>query len=168
VAVEIRAAARRDATAIAEVHVASWRAAYRGMLDDGYLDRLTPSDRSAMWSTWFDAPDPSDLLLVAVVDDGVVGFLEGGRADGDDTAPEIRALYLDPAWTCRGIGSMLLERASDTFREGGFPRAVLWVLATNAGARRFYERAGWYADGTEDTYEIAGIAYPTVRYAAEL
>jgi RimJ/RimL family protein N-acetyltransferase len=50
----------------------------------------------------------------------------------------------------------------------GYTRAVLWVLSTNAGARRFYERAGWRANGIEDTYEINGVRYPTMRYATEL
>ena len=37
----IRTATPEDARAIAEVHVASWRAAYRGVLPDTYLDRLS-------------------------------------------------------------------------------------------------------------------------------
>jgi len=59
----IREAEPRDARAIAEVHVGSWRAAYRGQLTDDYLDDLKVDDRldqhrrtleepRAGWRTW--------------------------------------------------------------------------------------------------------------------
>jgi hypothetical protein len=41
---------------------------------------------------------------------------------------------------------------------------VLWVLPGNAGARRFYELAGWVADGSERTSEVFGMTVPEVRY----
>jgi RimJ/RimL family protein N-acetyltransferase len=41
---------------------------------------------------------------------------------------------------------------------------VLWVLPGNARARRFYERAGWAADGTEKTSEAFGVSFDEVRY----
>ena len=168
-AVEIRAATPEDAPAIAGVHVASWRSAYRGLIDDAYLDALTPARRLEMWSSWFDVPEPDALLLVALEEGEVVGFLEAGRAEGNDEAcAEIHALYLLPAWTGKGIGSGLLDAAVGSMRISGYTRAVLWVLSTNAGARRFYERAGWRADGIEDTYEINGVRYPTMRYATDL
>jgi ribosomal protein S18 acetylase RimI-like enzyme len=167
-AVDIRAAMRDDASAIAEVHVASWRSAYRGLIDDAYLDALTPAHRLEMWSSWFESRDPDLLLLVGLAEGEIVGFLEGGRAESEgDACAEIQALYVLPAWTGSGIGSGLLDAAVRSFRSSGFARAVLWVLSTNTGVRRFYERAGWRADGIEDTYEIDGVRYPTMRYATE-
>jgi hypothetical protein len=41
---------------------------------------------------------------------------------------------------------------------------VLRVLPANARARRFYEIAGWVADGTERTMEVLGVVVPEVRY----
>jgi len=41
----IRPATPEDARAIAEVHVASWRYAYRGLLPDDVLDRLSVEER---------------------------------------------------------------------------------------------------------------------------
>ncbi len=59
----IREAVPKDARAIAEIHVRSWQAAYRGQLTDDYLDGLTVDDRleqhrrsleepRAGWKTW--------------------------------------------------------------------------------------------------------------------
>jgi hypothetical protein len=41
---------------------------------------------------------------------------------------------------------------------------VLWVLEGDARARRFYEIAGWVADGTERTSEVFGVTVREVRY----
>jgi RimJ/RimL family protein N-acetyltransferase len=46
----------------------------------------------------------------------------------------------------------------------GFAETVLWVLPANARARRFYEAAGWVADGAERTSEVFGVTVPEVRY----
>lgn len=38
------------------------------------------------------------------------------------------------------------------------------MLKENARARRFYERAGFAADGAEETFEADGVLVPEVRY----
>ena len=59
----IREAVPADARAMAEIHVRSWQAAYRGQLTDDYLDGLSVEDRleqhrrslqepPAEWRTW--------------------------------------------------------------------------------------------------------------------
>jgi hypothetical protein len=45
---------------------------------------------------------------------------------------------------------------------------VLWVIATNERARRFYERARWCADGAEKRDHRLGFPLHEVRYARRL
>ena len=47
--VTVRGATADDARAIAEVHVASWRWAYRGQVPDRILDELSVDEREAIW-----------------------------------------------------------------------------------------------------------------------
>ena len=49
----IREATAFDSTALARVHVASWRAAYRGIIDDDWLDALSVDAQAARWQRWF-------------------------------------------------------------------------------------------------------------------
>jgi hypothetical protein len=42
---DIRRASQSDARAIAEVHVASWRETYRGIVPDAFLDALSVAER---------------------------------------------------------------------------------------------------------------------------
>ena len=52
--------------------------------------------------------------------------------------------------------------------ETGFSAATLWVLETNARARRFYESAGWAADGATKTDRRGDIELREVRYRRAL
>src|ERR671912_596226 len=46
-----------------------------------------------------------------------------------------------------GVGRALMTTACDHLADGGRNHLRLWVLADNARARKFYERAGLAADG---------------------
>lgn len=50
----------------------------------------------------------------------------------------------------------------------GYRRAILWVVAENDRARRFYETAGWSFDGTERVDTVQGATVNEVRYARSL
>ncbi len=52
--------------------------------------------------------------------------------------------------------------------EAGCREVVLWVLATNERSRRFYEKAGWHADGAEAPHDVGGVAHTVVRYRRSL
>lgn len=70
-AVSIRHATLDDATAIAEVHVASWRTTYRGIVDQAYIDTLSVAERATAWAQRLSADvDDGPDVLVAVAADG--------------------------------------------------------------------------------------------------
>jgi RimJ/RimL family protein N-acetyltransferase len=165
----IRRATVADARAVAEVHVGSWRQAYRGMLPDAYLDRLSVQDRETMWREAF--AEDSSGAFVAEAGDRIVGFASFGpsRDEGasEDTG-EVPAIYVEPSATGAGVGGELLRAATDALRERGYRRATLWVLEANERARRFYEKAGWVWDGTVDRHDFDCANEPIVRYAIEL
>lgn len=47
--IEIRQAISPDALSVAEIHVESWKYAYRGLLADSILDSLTVESRIKHW-----------------------------------------------------------------------------------------------------------------------
>src|SRR5918999_4630796 len=149
--VAIREAMPEDARRIAEVHVTAWQRAYRGMLPDDYLDRLSADDREARWLAAIADPAPGSGVLVAEDRDGIVGFASFDRSrdeDADETTGEVPAIYLPPTVVGTGVGRRLFAAATDALRRAGYRRATMWVLEANRRARRFYERAGWGWDGT--------------------
>ena len=165
----IRPAAAGDAGGIARVHVASWQAAYCGLLPDAYLDRLAADepDRERTWRNRIQHSGPGEVVLVAARGHGIVGFSSAGptrdRGAGARTVGEVYAVYLVPEEWGRGGGRLLLEAAVTALAAAGFAEATLWVLETNARARRFYEHLGWITDGSTKQ-ERFGATVTEVRY----
>jgi ribosomal protein S18 acetylase RimI-like enzyme len=155
--------------AVAEVHMRAWRVAYRGIVPDPVLDDLDPAVRAARYT--FDLTGPSDpATWIAVDRDAILGFVILGpcRDDGLSDLGEVRSLYVDPDQWRSGLGAALMRQAEDELAGRGFAEATLWVFEDNARARRFYESAGWRADGGVKTIEIGGRAITEVRYRTVL
>ena len=167
----IRAARIDEARRIAEVHVRAWQWAYRELLPSAFLDRLSVERRAAFWQAWLADAARRRQLWLAVRQERVIGFVAAGpsRDSNADTATgEIYAIYLEPEVLGTGVGRTLCERAVQYLRDDGFHVATVWVLATNARARRFYEQGGWRADGAAKTEDQAGVAMHEVRYRLPL
>ena len=81
----IRPAEAADLHPIAEIHVASWRAAYRGMLADAIIDAVTVKARLASWKEW--STWPGVYTTVAVSEGDVIGFCRLGPAIDIDAPP---------------------------------------------------------------------------------
>ena len=152
--------------------MASWRYAYRGLVPDDVLDRLSVEEREQRRRERSRTPRASGAPLV--VDDAgeVVGFsIYGPSRDDDDATPttgEVPAIYLAPEVIGTGVGRELLAETIVALRAAGFTRASLWVLEGNDRARRFYEKAGWAWDGSVSTHSFEGANAPIVRYAIDL
>jgi L-amino acid N-acyltransferase YncA len=140
----IEPATAADARAIAQIHVDAWRAAYAGIVPDDYLASLSVDERESMWQKAIEAGEPD--LLVALRDDHVIGWVSFGAARGKDAAArvgELWAIYLDPHHIATGAGHALWSAARARLAERGFDSVILWVLAGNGRAIRFYERVGF-------------------------
>lgn len=117
----IRAATDEDATAVADVHLASRKAA-----------PMPPSvhpDEDAY--PWLAARVREDEVWVAEADARVVGYVRL-------TATWLDDLYVLPDHAGQGVGSALLDLAKARRPEG----FCLWVFEDNRPARRFYGRHG--------------------------
>jgi ribosomal protein S18 acetylase RimI-like enzyme len=176
----IRRATPGDETAVATVHVRSWQVAYRGLMPDEVLDGLSVERRADMWRAILE-PGPGaarHIFLVAEAGGGerpdgnaLCGFVHVGPARDADLGPEtaeLTSIYLLPEAWGRGAGRALMARAVDAMREAGYASAVLWVLVTNERARRFYDIAGWSADGTEKSEPFGPATLVEARYRRPL
>jgi RimJ/RimL family protein N-acetyltransferase len=162
----------QDAPAVARVHVASWRQAYRSLLPQEYLDSLSVEARTTTWAKAFSQlPDQTSTTLVGELDGQIVGFACVGPNRDDDpemASAELWGLYLDPAHWGAGHGHTLHTSALDVARASGATAATLWVLTTNQRGRHFYERHGWVSDGTEKTVWRGDVRLDEIRYRISL
>jgi ribosomal-protein-alanine N-acetyltransferase len=64
----------------------------------------------------------------------------------------INNVAIRPALRGQGIGSHLMQRVFEEAKRLGARRATLEVRRSNEGARRLYERLGFYVAGTRPSY----------------
>jgi len=141
----IRPATSRDAKAIAEIHVATWQAAYKDLLPEDYLAKITVEKRQAYWREAIEFSEPQ--LLVATEGEQVVGFVGFDRsrdAGTKSTVGEIWALYVHPDHWRKGAGLALWDGAREGLKDEGCTQVTLWVLLRNERALAFYEHAAGF------------------------
>ncbi|MFE0676358.1 GNAT family N-acetyltransferase [Streptomyces sp. NPDC058867] len=160
-----------DCDRVAEIRVGGWRAAYRGLMPQSYLDALGVGEDADRHRARFARGDGAVVNLIAERDGRAVGWACHGpyRAGDLRTADaELYAVYVDPALYGTGTGRALLAESVRRCAAAGHERMLLWVLKDNTRARRFYERAGFLPDGAEESFEADGVQVPEVRYARTL
>ena len=161
----VRHAVIDDATGIARVRAESWRAAYRGIVPDAYLDAIDVDEWAERQRRNMEE-HPDDLIsLVAETEELIAGWAASGpNRDADhDYAGELYAIYLLPEHQRRGIGSELTTATARWLADQGLTSMILWVLEDNHPARRFYEALGGQLCGTRQT-QIASVWLPEVAY----
>lgn len=161
----IRRAEARDAPALARVHVMSWRAAYPGLLDQGFLDSLDLDAREEWWQRALGRK--ANLVSVAEVDGRVEGFCLAAESTTEGWG-EIYSLYVTADHWGQSLGRGLLGVGERDLAGAGFEEALLWVLEGNTRARDFYERQGWSKGKPIRLEEIGGRPVTEVRYEKSL
>jgi len=135
---KIRTAITEDAIEIANVHVAAWQYAYKGLLSEAELLSQSVSKRAEFWRLFIS--DPSTWPVFVLQGQRVEGFASAIPARDEDllatATSELAAIYLSESKRC-------MEEA--VFRR--HTSMVLWVLEQNKRAVKFYKANGFVADG---------------------
>jgi len=167
----IRQPSVTDARAIAEIHVYSWQVAYRGLMPDVVLDKLSVDEREQAWLGILGANTRNNLVLEE--SGRIAGWAAFGPARDSDLDPqkvfELYGIYLHPTTWGRGLGRCLYEAAEECMKLLAVEHVVLWVLEKNARGRNFYEGAGFVLEsGRLKVIEREGTKLPELRYQKNL
>jgi ribosomal protein S18 acetylase RimI-like enzyme len=163
----VRRARPDDAPGIAAVHVAAWRSAYAGILDDAYLANLSEARMTAFYHHAILDRRQGHAVFVATAsgtdqpgdrpgpEPAIVGFASGGRARRPGVAEgEVETLYVLDDFRERAVGRRLMRAMAAHLRVIGCNSALVWVLADNH-ARYFYRHLGGKLSMTE-SIRVAG------------
>ncbi|MFJ8941921.1 GNAT family N-acetyltransferase [Streptomyces sp. NPDC102395] len=167
----VRPMALGDCERVSEIRIRGWQSAYRGLMPQSHLDALDVGEDAERRRTWFAQADGSVRNLVAERDGRVVGWAAyGPYRDGEVRTDdgELYAIYVDPEHHGEGLGRALLGASLRGCAADGRRLVRLWVVKGNSPARRFYERAGFHADGAQEPFEVDGVEVPEVRYTKPL
>jgi ribosomal protein S18 acetylase RimI-like enzyme len=194
VPIEIRPASAADEPAVTQIPQETWLTAYAQIIDPVIIERVTaprgrasaapPSDRTSLVAEAPPAAAIADARVIvgyasygperSVASAASVGSGGSGAKPGSLTPAglagetgELYTLYVAPAHWSTGAGRALTDAALDGLRAAGYRCVVLWTLAENARARRFYDKAGFAPDGA--TNILAGRGHvEELRYVRDL
>lgn len=142
----LRRALNNDAVNVAKVYIRTRRAAIPLIPQYTHTD-----DEVREWISSIVIP-LQDTWIAETENRNIVAMmsLENGWID---------QLYVDPEWSGQGIGSSLIQLAKKRYPK----RLALWTFESNIGARRFYERHGFYeaerTDGRENEEHAPALRY---------
>jgi hypothetical protein len=137
----IRRASPKDASAIAGVHVATWRATYAGIVPHEYLASLSAEQRSRFWGERIENPGPSACLFVATTPQeellGLSRAVLSGPRIGSTRARSTRSTFSPPirGWASAGGCSVPRRRRWQTPNSNlfsfGYSRRTLTGASTS-------------------------------------
>jgi hypothetical protein len=125
----LRRATHADVPAIAEFQTRSWQVAYRDLVGQDYLDRISVEVRQARWHERLDTG--AREIALATIDGTVVGVVSWAHS-GEPGTPglELKSLYVDAGQHGTGLAAALTGYAI------GDSPAFLWVFEQNPRAGR--------------------------------
>lgn len=156
-----------DIPAVVDIQIEGWKTAYRGIIDDLFLDSVDRQSRIEQRKKDY----KDGQFIVAVQNDEIVGFCRYYdnvlSSDGQDCDCEIMALYVKPELKRQGIGKKMLNYAVSDFKNMGRNKMILWCLKENYPSRTFYEKMGGQIIG-EHKIEFGGKAYQEVGFCFDI
>lgn len=156
-----------DAAAVADLHAASWRSAYRGILSDEYLNGPIAPERRAVWRERFEHPRSGQYVAIAEDSTALGGFICLYRHHDPQWGTLLDNLHVLPEQQGKGIGRNLMGEAArwcaaESANQQDQP-LYLWVIERNAPARGFYERLGGVVAGDTIWTAPDGTRVPELR-----
>jgi ribosomal protein S18 acetylase RimI-like enzyme len=156
-----------DSLAVATIHTLAWQKAYKGIVDQNFLDSLDVQKRAMNWKKGIETNDPAIIRLVSCNENHISGFACGlenrTKTELPDCDAELWAIYVHPDYMNQGFGKALVDQFKEDLRSTGKTRFCIWVLKANLPARRFYEKQGGVLAGCKDV-KIGAQQLPEVGY----
>ena len=142
--ISLRPATLADAPAIARLHLASWRQAYRDLAPREAFEAMDEALRVRRWTAMLSEPSAQQALVVAEQDGRLagVGMAAAPSQPEFGARGEICSLYLDPGFQRRGLGRRLMLALAEQVGAWGYRGAALGVVVGNEPAIAFYETLG--------------------------
>ena len=165
--IEIRDIKLEEIKDAVDIKITGWQNAYRGIIDDSYLDNL-PSTRDNTIERWTNSYKDGHFI-VAIYNNEVVGFSRfvdnNDFSSNIDCDSELCAIYVKPNYKFMGIGTKLFNYITDYFKSLNKEKMILWCLDGNLPSIKFYTKMGGtivaekYATIDNKEYKELGFLY---------
>lgn len=166
--VKIRKVEKEDLKAVSEIIVKGWQSAYRGIVDDSFLDALCVKKIYQNLLVNY----KENIFIVAEYENEIVGFCRYNfcncyKNQYNSVDCELCALYVKPELKRKGIGKCLVNYVMNDFKQNGCFKMILWCFKDNFPSRAFYESLGGFYCGEKITVR-GDKEYKEVGYVFDL
>lgn len=135
---KIRKALPSDALGIKKVHVAAYQVSYRGYLPDDYLDsKIVDQEVVEKTAKYLETAE----CYIAEDKQQIIAFAY--MVDHENNLTEIQALYVDPLFQRKGVGTKLVEYVTNLKKKAGYTKCAVWTLKFGPSLP-FYRKMGFY------------------------
>ena len=140
----IRTATINDAEKVAKIKIEGWQTAYRGIIDDDFLDNMNINEEIEKRKN--NIENGADII-VAELDNEIVGFclyrnyIKNPESYSNANC-ELSSLYVRGSLKRRGIGKRLMQHVIQKLQNQGKTKMILGCLKENYPSRAFYEKMG--------------------------
>ena len=140
----IRQANKFDSYNVAKLIVSGWQTAYKGLIDDSFLNNMSVNIIAENWGMNIESQDESNNIYVYEENNEILGVIRFGKPDDSSSNynAEIHVLYVEPDLKRKGIGSKLFAFAKNFFINKNTTHMIIWCLQTNSPSIKFYEKMG--------------------------
>ncbi len=166
--INYRRAEEKDSRAWYEFKNMVWRDAYKDIFpEEVFVDKEKRLDEEK--DKFLELlNNESTILYIAEYNNKIVGIMLGEINSGygyfNQEYADLVALYIDPNFQGKGIGSKLRNTFERWAKEKGTSKYVIGVLKDNRKARKVYETWGGKLSEYEEDFVKLGVGYKEVFY----
>ena len=128
-----------DAREIGILIKEGWNTAYKGLIDDDFLNNL---DVERLTNRWTKCIEDNKNVLVYKEENKVLGVIEFGKSETNNDNGEIQVLYVKPEEKRKGIGTKLFDTAKQELLKQRYKYLDVWCLDKNTIGENFYTKSG--------------------------
>ena len=140
----IRKAVKEDSYNVAKLIVSGWQTAYRGLIDDTYLNNMSVDTMAPRWEKHILNQNEDNHIYVYEENNKILGVIRFGPPLDESLKynSEIHVLYVEPSLKRKGIGTKLFNFAKTYFISNNTTDMIIWCLKNNIPSIKFYEKMG--------------------------
>lgn len=157
----IRNARTGEEQSIANVIINTWRAAYRGIIPDRFLDALTTGKHEALFKENIKSA-PENIFVLENHEQQIVGMVFGGSDRSGAFDCELVAIYILPDYQKRGYGKKLFKALIERYKKQTYKSMLIWTFKDNKD-QEFYKKLGGVVS-KEMSYTFGEKNVPLVGY----
>ena len=156
--IDIRLAIPSDAPDIAEILMRSWEVAYGNIIPADFIRK-----RNSMRMEQFKQAitEENNTYYIIQTDGKTVGYMRVVNTLNDDGSEsevsDLEQIYLHPDYYRQGIGTQAMNFAYSVALSSRKTVMIVWVLAENTAAIKFYKKCGFVADGERKKREYGKV-----------